>query len=403
ANPGQPGSSVEIKGTVTAVPSCSSGTDATDATTVAVEYAAANGLTIAASQVDVDTSNDHVTVDASNSSKSIFAQLSGIDKTTQSAGAGAGWTASSGSCSNPGTGCDFMFAHNSDCTSSTNGIHLTLSGTTKVQGNIQSNANLSGTMSGSNSLGTATYGPNGNGTCSNSIIWSGSNPWTTAPTQAPADLPYPIDYTKDFPACGGSGELACIAGGAIAGYPSFCTNASATITLTGGVPSDSPVSGNVYCASGTGTKSDPSTWNGSVTITMSGTATLDDTFVGGSVSFTGSGSDSLSPCGYSASGYTASTCSSSVPSPSTTNYPIFYATGTSSSALKVTVSGKQALTGDLFAPNGTVKLTMSGSKTLTTCIEGNNVSGTISGNFLGDGPSGGTTSSGAGGTVTLVQ
>ena len=45
------------------------------------------------------------------------------------------------------------------------------------------------------------------------------------------------------------------------------------------------------------------------------------------------------------------------------------ATGSSSSALRVTVSGNQILNGDLFAPNGTANLTMSGTQTLVTCIE----------------------------------
>jgi len=256
--------------------------------------------------------------------------------------------------------------------------------------------------SGTISLGTGSYGPNGNGTCSNSTLWSGTNPWSTSPTQASVDYPFPIDYTTDFPACGGSGEAACQSNG----YPPFCTVEGQSVTLTGSGSGDTAITGNVYCASGSGSnvkKSDPSTWNGSITIDFSGNNTFYDTFVGGSISYTGSGTQAFYPCGYSASGYSSGACSTSVPRPATTNYPLYYATGTSSSALSLTVSGSAVFTGDVFAPNGTARLTMSGTQTLVTCVEANNVTGTISGKFKGDGPPAGSTGSAGGGTVSLSQ
>ena len=229
--------------------------------------------------------------------------------------------------------------------------------------------------------------------------YSGHNPWGSPPTQAPSDIPFPIDYSQDFPECGGSGQLACQSNG----YPSFCTNAGSNITLTGSANGDTPITDNIYCASGSGTPSNPASWNGTITITMSGKNVLTDTFVGGSISYTGSGNDTLSPCGYTVSGYSAANCSSSVPAPATSNYPAFYATGTSSTALNITISGGQTFNGDMFVPNGTADLTMSGNKTLTTFIEGNNINVTMSGTLQGDGPTADGAGGSSGGNVSLVQ
>jgi Flp pilus assembly protein TadG len=399
ANPNQSGQ-VVINGTPTTLPPCTSSTDTSDAQTVAVDYAAANGMTITNSNVSVNTGTDVVTVTAPTSSAGTFARMLGLGTTSQTASAGAGWSAGASACGSPGgPGCDFMFADNSDCSSSSSGgISLTMAGTATVQGEIQSNGNLNATISGSISLGTGTYGPTSNGSCGHQTVHSGSSGWTTPPTAASANYSYPINYAQDFPACGGSGQLACQSNG----YPSFCTSASTSISLTGS-GSGGPASDNVYCASGSGTKSDPSTWNGSINVTTSGSYTLYDTFVGGSITYTGSGTDTLSSCGYAVSGYASSNCSSTIPAPATTNYPIFYATGTGSNALSITVSGSQGLNGDLFAPNGTAALTMSGTQTLVTCIEADNISGSVAGSFEGDGPVAGTTSSSALAGVTLVQ
>jgi Flp pilus assembly protein TadG len=399
ATPNQAGSIV-IAGTQESVPGCSSSTDVSNAQQVAIDYAAANGITITDSNVNVDTTKDLVTVSDSTSTPGLFARVFGIGSSTQSARAGAGWSASANQCTSPGgSSCDFLFAENSNCQNSNNGITLTMSGNATVSGQIQSNGNLNDTVSGNISLGTGSYGPNTNGTCKLNTVYSGHNPWGTLPTQATSDYPFPVDYTKDFPPCGGSGELACQANG----YPSFCTNEGSSITLTGSGSGDSAITQNIYCASGTGTKSTPSTWNGSITVTLSGNYTLYDTFVGGSVSFIGSGNDILSSCGYTVSGFSSSDCAASVPAPVTTNYPVMYATGSSSNALNITVSGGQTINGDLFAPNGTAALTMSGNKTLTTMVEANNISGTVSGTFEGDGPAAGSNGTAGPGSVSLVQ
>ena len=395
ANPGKAAGSITINGTLTPVPTCTSSTDTTDATTVAEDYAAANGVTITASQLSFDTTTGKVTVTPSSSAPGGFARLFGIGNSARSAVAGASWTASTGSCTTPGNGCDFMFADDSNCTSSSHGININANGNSQVSGNIQSNSNLSGNANGNISLGTGSFGPNGSGTCSNSVSWNGHDPWTTPPTQAATDVPFPIDYTKDFPACSGS---TCDAHS----YPSFCTNEGSQVTLNGSTNGDTMISGNIYCASGTGNPSDPSTWNGTITINLNGKDTLADTFVGGSINFSGNGKDVLSSCGYTVSGYSAAACKSSVPSPATTNYPIFYATG-SGSPLNLDVNGSQTINGDIFVPNGTATVNMDGNKTLTTFIEAYDINATFNGTFQGDGPSSSGSGGSGGGSVSLVN
>jgi hypothetical protein len=290
-----------------------------------------------------------------------------------------------------------MFANDSNCTNTTNGINIQDGGNATVQGAIQSNANLSGSTNGVINLGYGSYGPNTNGTCSNSMTYSGHNPWSSPPTQATTDASWPIDYSKDFPACvaGGTGAKACDSNG----YPAYCTHISANLTFTSAANGGLPVSGNVYCAVGSGTgvvKSDPSTWNGTITITDNGNGThyWDDTFVGGSITYSPNGKDVMDSCGYTVGGYSASTCTYETVAPSTTNYPIFYATGTGT-AVNISTSGSDGLDGDVFAPNGTLSLTLSGTKTLVTFFEGNDITANINGTMKGDGPlnSGGGTNS----------
>ena len=404
AHPSKTPTSIVINGSQTSVPACTSGTDSADAQTVAVDYAAANGLTITSSEVNVNTGAGTVQVTAPSTSPGFFARLFGIDQATQSAASTASWRSGLQNCPNPGSNiaCGFLFAYNSICTSQSDGINLSNNGNTSVTGTIISNSNLTGSTNGNVSLGTATYGPNG---CSNTVTYAGQDPWSSAPTQASTDYPYPINYANDFPACGGTGEAACLpnSAGPLAGYPSFCTNAGANITLTGSTNGDSTITDNIYCASGTGNPSDPSTWNGSITIDLSGSDALYDTFVGGTISFTGSGKDILSACGYATAGFTAANCAASVPPPVTANYPIFYATGSGSSALDVSVSGKQILNGDMFVPNGGTSLSMSGTKTLTTFVEGYDISAAVSGNFYGDGPTSATGVGSTGGSDSLVN
>ena len=72
-------------------------------------------------------------------------------------------------------------------------------------------------------------------------------------------------------------------------------------------------------------------------------------------------------------------------------------------ALTVNVSGGQTLNGDLFAPNGTADLNMSGNKTLTTFIEGIDINANDQRHHAGRRAHGGTTGTAGAGTDYLVQ
>ncbi|MGH2842351.1 MAG: pilus assembly protein TadG-related protein [Solirubrobacteraceae bacterium] len=371
---------------------CTSTADTADATSVATTIAQDNGVTIPASAVTY--SGGTVYVAAPNPAPALFANLFGIHTTVQTADAGASWTPPvANPCTSAGPTCDFMFAANNNCSGSGSAINLTInlsvSGNTTVQGVIQTNGNLGAKTNGNVSLGSATYGP---GNCSSTTSSKGHNPWSTPPTQATSDSAYPVNYAQDFPACGGTGDPC-----AASGYPSFCSKTGANFNnLT-------PSSQNIYCASGTGTTSDPSTWNGTISLTANGSNTWYDSFVAGSISYNLDGNDTLSACGYVLSGYNANDCSSAVPAPATTNYPIFYAVGTSSTALSITLGGGEVLNGDMYAPNGTAQLSLNGNKTLNTFIESDEITATISGDFNGDGPQSYGGGGGTPGTDSLTQ
>lgn len=414
ADPGQ-ASTMFVSGSQMTVPKCTSSTDSADAQQVAVDYAAANGLAISASNVSVDTKNDKVSVSATAHSPGFFARLFGLNQTTQSAGAGASWKAGTGKCASAGQNCDFMFANSNNCSSGSYVLIVSTQGASTINGNIQTNGSLQASATGNAGgiNGTGTYGP---GSCTSS---TGGNfdPWNTSqPSQASSVINWPIDYSKDFPACGGSGDP-CQANG----FPSFCTQESTNNYNFTGAVGGYPVPGNIYCSSGPApaNPADPSTWTGSITISASGNNTWADTFVAGQISYTGSGGDTFTSCGYTASGYSTSTCPAPAPAAKTTNYPVFYAVGadpnpsdcaagtnvSTSCAFSMTSTGNLSLDGDVFVQKGTASLSLQGNQTAgNTFIEANTIGATLAGNFNGDGPSdtggGGPT---GGGIISLVQ
>jgi hypothetical protein len=407
------------------LPVCGNGSDIQHAQQVAVAYAAANGLTITATDVNVDTTNDVVTVSDSTTTPGLLARVFGIGTTSQSARAGAGWKDSS-ACTTAGQNCDFMFANSSSCSSAAAVLNAATQGSSTINGNIQTNGwlNASGIGNAGGINGTGNYGS----ACPGGTSDNGGNkdPWKDGdPTQATAPMTWPIDYSKDFPACvQGSTTNPCHPPGTQHyGYPMYCTNTGSNIVLNDSTPADTPQPGQIYCASGTSTNlGDPSTWNGSITITMSGNNQISDTFVASTISYSGSGGDTISACGYTASGYSASTCtgssSGSPPAPAggTANYPIFYAVGadastsqcaagtSSSCALSLASTGNLALDGDVFVENGTASLNFQGNQSAAnTFIEANAITATLAGNFNGDGPSPSGSGSSSGGSITLVQ
>ena len=414
ADPNQ-ASTIYVSGSQQTVPKCKSSKDITDAQTVAVDYAAANGLTISPS--DVSVSHDVVTVNASTNAPGLFARLFGIGTVSQTAHAGAGWKSSSGSCSNPGSSCDFMFANSSDCGAGSIALNISPQGNSTINGNIQTNGNIDVTETG-NAGGINGTGNFGAGSNCTSTQGGNHDGWKSGdPTQATQAMTWPIDYSKDFPACGGSGDP-CQTNG----YPSFCGNEGTDVTVgtTSGLPpSDKPSPGIIYCASGSGNPADPSTWNGSITIEMSGNNIIEDSFVGGTITYTGDGGDTISACGWTATGFDSSSCSAPTPAGGTANYPIFYAVGndpnpascaagtdpSTSCAFYMQSGGNLTLDGDMFVMNGMASFDFHGGQSAgDTFIEANTIAGSLDGNFNGDGP---TPGGGGGppipGSISLVQ
>jgi hypothetical protein len=148
-----------------------------------------------------------------------------------------------------------------------------------------------------------------------------------------------------------------------------------------------PATGNVWCAYGSGTPSQPSTWNGLIYFQASST-TVSGTWIGGTIEF-GSSGWNLSPL-------------SSQP-----NWPVLYATGSgncsSASSGGICMSGGgQTINGSLFAPKGTIQFNGAGTTT-DNFLEGQDID-FIGGSqsILGTGPTGSSVSASTG-TDWLTQ
>lgn len=335
------------------------------ATADATTYAQSNvpGATVSA---DATSTTNVITVNVTSPTPVVFGRFLNLFSQNVSARAVAGRTAGT-SCSSPVSGsssCDAIFAKDSTCTDT--GISIS-GGGLNFNGGIQSNGSASTAGMGNNGV---LSGPLivGNGT---GCAWNGSTGGASAAAKAPAAY-WPIDYSLDFPACAGA---ACTGAG---GTPSYCTASSTSTTWA-----LSPVTGNIYCGVGTGTASTPSTWNGTINVSV-GSGTIKATYAAGSVSIAASAGAISQPCGYAASGYVSSGCTTTVPKPATTNYPIIYAVSAASTAITIS-GGNGTIDGDLFALNGTVNFG-GGQTSSLGFIEGQKVVVT-GGGLSGDGPS----------------
>jgi Putative Flp pilus-assembly TadE/G-like len=252
------------------VPTCSSTTDTSDAQTVAMDYAAANGVTISASNVNINTTSGSVAITAPNSGPSFFARLFGINTTTQTAAATAGYT--------PGgtTGCSSTQQANNQCyvafassPSSSTGVTVSANNTT-INGAIHSNCSIANNGNNNTQFnGSATWG-NGSG-CT--LHQKNGNPSATQDTSL---LCFPIDYsglTSNPGSCGGTN-----ASPTLTATSSSCTttySSNQTIPTSGGylVP-------GVYCfTSGTATISGSAQAGHGITViapsfSLSGAGTL---------------------------------------------------------------------------------------------------------------------------------
>jgi Flp pilus assembly protein TadG len=392
ANPGQAGS-IDLKGTVTAVPACTSSSDTTDAQSDAIDYAAANGLTITSSNVVVNTTKDTVNVTAPAPSTAVFASMFGLGSTTQTAMAEAGWTTgASATCTTAGSAnCSAIYAGDTSCgsgkgiqfgTDAQGGMQLSMKGAVHSEGVMGwQGYNVSVTASGLSVAG--------------SCYTSGNTPSVDqmTATQVPSE-PWPIDYRNSpyFTAC----TTACVtvtssSGGSVAGVPSYCTNASTSSTgiTFSQANGDAPVANNVYCAIGSGNPGDPTTWNGEIYIGGNTSGCQNDTFIGGNIIL-----------------YGASDCFDA-----DADGCVMYATDGSGSANGGGIELYDDTfnwTGTLFAPLGTIQLGTTaagdGSASSTGLIEGLDVSivnATLK--LTGDGPPLGSSGSSSGGSDSLLQ
>jgi hypothetical protein len=366
-------------------------TTTSDAANVATSYAATNGVTIPLSDVNFNSST--VTVTAPNPQPAFFAGLLGLHGAAPKAVAAATWTAGvSNTCTSTeqaSGACYFLFARDTNC--SHNGLTLANNGNVTVKGGVWSNSGIDTSGADNNShWGHARYG-NGAG-CS----WTqghhnpqfASGPSQTAPINA-----WPRDYTTVIK-CGGLSSYTCTGPG---GTPSFCTQAAANFS-----PLDLTASGNanqVFCAYGTGTPSDPTTWNGKIVVPASpGSYNFSDSFIGGYVSIGVHSAGSLTAQLNTSLGglliYANGTDSSS-----TLSCPVT----TPCSAVLAGTGGSANVTGDVFVPNGTANLSNQGTGTYTSFVEAQDVGLQAGGGMQGDGPGGGPGGTPLPGADMLIQ
>jgi len=367
-------------------------TGQSNATTYATNYVAAN-MSSATPTITFPTSTQ-VKVTVNLNSPTFFGRYL-VGKSTEPVSASAtaqatAGTATSASCSTPGSTCYAIFAKDSSCS----GAGVSFGGGTHIAGGVASNGALSvgggGSTYGPTYFGSGcTVSPSGYQGQNNTFGNTGGVPQSPPPTTA-----WPIDYSVDFPACTGS---ACTGPG---GTPSFCTQASTSASWS--MVSYYPytlTSGNIYCGVGTGTASTPSTWNGAISAAQTGSGAIESSYVAGSLTIVGG--SNLEACGYAVAGYTVSGCNASVPTPTTTNYPLAYGVGTGTPFSDP--GGGTGFIGDVFAPNGAINFGGGGNSVFFLEAQDVTFSGGGDKSDTGDGASisgGGGASSGS---VSLVQ
>ncbi len=313
---------------------CTSPTDTTDAIQVAEQIAADNGLTIAASQVQIDTTSGQVTVSPGTTAPSILAEAAGIQNATIAADAAAGYvpgrTSSTVETGSTVEATDYVKTTPETTTTTTpettttttpetttttipetttTTIPVTTTTTTTTQ--IAGGNYLALFAMDSNNCATKTnaslYLQGGGDTVKGGIFSNGSvyvdggsfnqiyygtgsgctfgaesggnvfNPSADNPSQASVDAAsWPVPYnTSQDPLPG-------------------CTSTH-TGSGTWSIPGQPTGEQQVFCAVGTGQAGDPSTWNGTILLTGAENNPYpgypDDTFIGGSLSVGQGGMD----------------------------------------------------------------------------------------------------------------
>lgn len=347
-----------------------------DATTYASTNAPSTTPTIAANQ----PTSASVRVSVGANAPAFFGRLLGVTSAKVSATATAAVINKASHCAATTGACDAIFAMSTSCTTSPSAAVEVTTGQVNINGAVHSNGSFDAT-GGNDQFGPTEYGSG----CPAPSVKSGQSfNGASQPTAAPTIAEWPIDYTLQYPACnsGCTGQAATAGTGVITpltGTPSYCTQSAQSFSgLT-------PVTGQVYCAVGTGTASDPTTWNGAISLNAAGTATspIQSTYIGGSITVGNSANAFLSPC-------VTVACSSS-------NKLIFYATtGNISSG----GGSSGAINGDMFARAGSITITGGGQT--TNFLEGQTVN-IQSGGMTGDGPQDVPGQVYVGQTVALIQ
>jgi hypothetical protein len=301
-------------------------------------------------------------------------------------------------CSSAGNRCGFIFAADPVCSGDTNvqgimgngqpstiphGVTIQKNGqgnAAGVSGGIISNANITTQVNAGQTF------PNAQATWSNASGCSGPSPSSPSPyaaayTAAPF-VGWPLDYTQVYTSCPGTsttfGSVSCTGG-----FPSYCTNtysgSTATVELT------APVTNAVYCNAGTGTTTDPSTWNGTFKVDPPGqSTTYDATYIAGTVNFNPIPTNStFGPAANNTLLAYAAACNNSTPAPTTCNS----SPKTTAPAVDLTSTGNATISGDIFAPGGVIDSHLGGNPTITTFLEGWDVVYNADGTALGGGPS----------------
>jgi hypothetical protein len=278
-----------------------------------VAYAAKNGLTLSnpSQQVQVNTTNNTVSVSAATSAPAFFSRLFGMSSTNPTANAQAGFkatTTAAATCSTPGAGCSAIYAgytpnpfNSTTCsepgaglvigTASGGGAGVNLAGGIHTESELTS---ANGTVKWTSGSPDFTMAGSCYTSANTPTTWYQGSSGTVAlaPTSVPSES-WPVDYSQSpyFSAC----TTTCTsvtnnAGGAnVSGVPPYCTNVSTStsgITFNNSIPGDGPIPGTVYCAIGTGTPSNPATWNGTITISYNVYTCQNNTFIGGSIILT---------------------------------------------------------------------------------------------------------------------
>jgi hypothetical protein len=354
------------------------GTSAAVASASATSIASTNYPSSTAPTVNVSGSS--VTVNVASTTPAYFGQIFGVTKENVGARAVAAETPADTSCTvvaGTSNNCDVIFAMDSNCTASHYGISAT-AGSINLNGGVHSNGSINDGSGGSTWGGPVTNGPAASG-CT-TVHNTNQETILNGPTAGPVISSWPIDYSQRYPACGPSLSIQCT-GPASAngtGTPSYCGYAAPNIPVT------STPTPAIYCAYGTGNPSDPSTYNGVVSFDQ-GAINVVASYICGSMT-TSAGIAGLKAYNYP------------------TNQMLIYAAGHDNGGTAVVnfKNGGYPITGDVFAPNGTINVT-AGIGSSTLFFEAQDVL-LGAGGYTGDGPQSSTgTGTTSNGSASLTQ